>query len=320
MTPTSVWPMAQDNPLLGILLMIGFCVVAPMGDAVAKLLGESQPLGQMLIIRFAVQCVLLLPLVAVTGRAWRLSGRLLRLATLRTGLHILGIGMMFTALRYLPLADAVAIAFVMPFILLILGRYILGEEVGMRRLAACVIGFIGTLMVIQPSFAEVGLPALLPLGVAVNFAVFIMVTRQLAPHTDPIGLQMASGAIATLILVPAVLLMQPLGLQITDFAPIRGNDAVLLFAIGALGTTAHLLMTWSLRYAPSATLAPIQYLEIPVAAVIGFLIFDDWPDGLAAIGIVITVAAGLYIVMRERAIARAQPRAHAPLPPVPPEA
>lgn len=312
--------MAQDNPLLGILLMIGFCVVAPMGDAVAKLLGESQPLGQMLIIRFAVQCVLLLPLVAVTGRAWRLSGRLLRLATLRTGLHILGIGMMFTALRYLPLADAVAIAFVMPFILLILGRYILGEEVGMRRLAACVIGFIGTLMVIQPSFAEVGLPALLPLGVAVNFAVFIMVTRQLAPHTDPIGLQMASGAIATLILVPAVLLMQPLGLQITDFAPIRGHDAVLLFAIGALGTTAHLLMTWSLRYAPSATLAPIQYLEIPVAAVIGFLIFDDWPDGLAAIGIVITVAAGLYIVMRERAIARAQPRAHAPLPPVPPEA
>lgn len=312
--------MAQDNPLLGILLMIGFCVVAPMGDAVAKLLGESQPLGQMLIIRFAVQFVLLLPLVALTGRIWRLSGRLLWLAALRTGLHIIGIGMMFTALRYLPLADAVAIAFVMPFILLILGRYILGEEVGMRRLAACVVGFIGTLMVIQPSFVEVGLPALLPLGVAVNFAVFIMVTRQLAPHTDPIGLQMASGAMATVALVPAVLLMQPLNLEISDFAPIDGDDAFLLFAIGALGTLGHLLMTWSLRYAPSATLAPIQYIEIPVAAVIGFLIFDDWPDGLAAVGIVITVAAGLYIVLRERAIARARPQEHAPLPPIPPEA
>jgi len=312
--------MAQDNPLLGILLMIGFCVVAPMGDAVAKLLGESQPLGQMLIIRFAVQFVLLLPLVALTGRIWRLSGRLLWLAALRTGLHIIGIGMMFTALRYLPLADAVAIAFVMPFILLILGRYILGEEVGMRRLAACVVGFIGTLMVIQPSFVEVGLPALLPLGVAVNFAVFIMVTRQLAPHTDPIGLQMASGAMATVALVPVVLLMQPLNLEISDFAPIDGDDAFLLFAIGALGTLGHLLMTWSLRYAPSATLAPIQYIEIPVAAVIGFLIFDDWPDGLAAVGIVITVAAGLYIVLRERAIARARPQEHAPLPPIPPEA
>jgi len=312
--------MIKDKPFLGILLMIGFCVVAPMGDAVAKLLGESQPLGQMLIIRFAVQFVLLLPLVALTGRAWKLSGRLLYLAALRTVLHILGIGMMFTALRYLPLADAVAIAFVMPFILLMLGRYILGEEVGIRRLSACVIGFIGTLMVIQPSFAEVGLPALLPLGVAVNFAVFIMVTRQLAPHTDPIGLQMTSGLMATAALIPAVLLMQPLDLQITDFAPIGGRDVYLLFAIGALGTLAHLLMTWSLRYAPSATLAPIQYLEIPVAAVIGFLIFDDWPDGLAAVGIVITVGAGLYIVMRERAIAREQPQGHEPLPPVPPEA
>lgn len=312
--------MAQDNPLLGILLMIGFCVVAPMGDAVAKLLGESQPLGQMLIIRFAVQFALLLPLVALTGRIWRLSGRLLRLAALRTALHIVGIGMMFTALRYLPLADAIAIAFVMPFILLMLGRHILGEEVGIRRLAACVVGFIGTLMVIQPSFAEVGLPALLPLGVAVNFAVFIMVTRQLAPHTDPVGLQMASGAMATVALLPVVLLMQPLNLEISDFAPIDGDAAFLLLAIGALGTLGHLLMTWSLRYAPSATLAPIQYIEIPVAAIIGFLIFDDWPDGLAAVGIVITVGAGLYIVLRERAIARAQPQAHAPLPPIPPEA
>lgn len=312
--------MAQDNPFLGILLMIGFCVVAPMGDAVAKLLGESQPLGQMLVIRFAVQFVLLLPLVALTGRVWRLSGRLLGLAAIRTGLHIFGIGMMFTALRYLPLADAVAIAFVMPFILLILGRYILGEEVGLRRLSACIIGFVGTLMVIQPSFAEVGLPALLPLGVAVNFAVFIMVTRQLAPHTDPIGLQMTSGLMATVALVPLVLLMQPLDLEITDFAPVDARNVFLLLAIGGLGTLAHLLMTWSLRYAPSATLAPIQYLEIPVAAAIGFLIFDDWPDGLAAVGIVITVGAGLYIVMRERASAREQPQAHRPLPPVPPEA
>ena len=60
-------------------------------------------------------------------------------------------------------------------------------------------------------------------------------------------------------------------------------------------------MTWSLRFAPSATLAPMQYLEIPAAAVIGWLVFSDFPNGLALIGIVVTVLAGLYIVMRERA-------------------
>ncbi len=177
--------MNQDRPLLGLLLMIGFCIVAPLGDSVAKLLGDTQPLGQTVLIRFALQALLLAPLVTLTGRAWRLSGRLLLFAVLRTLLHIVGIGFMFTALRYLPLADAIAIAFVMPFILLMLGRFLLGEEVGPRRLIACIVGFVGTLMVIQPSFAEVGPPALLPLGVAVTFAAFIIVTRRLAPPRIP---------------------------------------------------------------------------------------------------------------------------------------
>ena len=86
----------------------------------------------------------------------------------------------------------------------------------------------------------------------------------------------------------------------------------LLAAIGILGTLAHLLMTWSLRFAPSATLAPMQYLEIPVATMIGYLIFSDLPNGLAAIGIFITIASGLYIVLRERSIARMAARTPVP--------
>ena len=59
-------------------------------------------------------------------------------------------------------------------------------------------------------------------------------------------------------------------------------------------------MTWSLRFAPSATLAPIQYLEIPFATLLGCLVFGDLPNGLAALGIAVTVAAGLYVIHRER--------------------
>ena len=78
----------------------------------------------------------------------------------------------------------------------------------------------------------------------------------------------------------------------------------LLLALGLLGTFAHLMMTWSLRFAPSATLAPMQYLEIPIGTAIGYMVFGDLPDGLAAVGICITVAAGLYIILRERAMSR----------------
>ncbi|SNR26097.1 DMT family transporter [Puniceibacterium sediminis] len=297
--------MNKDNPLLGILLMFGFCVVAPMGDAVAKLLGGKVPLGQLLFLRFGIQAVVLIPLIMMSGRIWRMHGRILRLTVLRTLLHILGIGMMFTALMYLPLADAVAIAFIMPFMMLILGHFVLGEEVGIRRLLACAVGFIGTLLVVQPSFAVVGWPALLPLGVAVNFSVFMLVTRQIAKETDPIGLQAVSGVIAVIIIGPALLLVPADAMPALAWTNPTSSTWGLLLGIGLLGTLGHLLMTWSLRYAPSATLAPMQYLEIPIATIIGFAVFGDLPNPLATIGICITMAAGLYIVIRERAMMQA---------------
>ena len=296
--------MTQDHPTLGILLMLGFCIVAPMGDAVAKLLGGTIPLGELLFVRFAVQVILLAPLVWITRRHWRMRGRVLQLTFLRTLLHIGGIGAMFTALKYLPLADAVAIAFVMPFLMLLLGKYVLGEEIGMRRIGACVVGFGGTLMVIQPSFVVIGWPALWPLLMAVIFAFFMLVTRQIAKQTDPIGLQAVSGVMACLILTPLLLIGTWLDITpLTLLAP-TGHDWGLLLAIGVLGTVTHLLMTWSLRYAPASTLASMQYLEIPIATLFGWLIFDQLPNTLASVGIAVTIAAGLYVILREQITAK----------------
>lgn len=90
---------------------------------------------------------------------------------------------------------------------------------------------------------------------------------------------------------------------------------MLVLAMGGLGTVAHLVMTWALRFAPSATLAPMQYLEIPVATLFGWLIFSDFPDGLALLGIVITISAGLYIIAREQAVSRSASRVQSPAPP-----
>lgn len=296
--------MNEDRPLFGILLMLGFCVLAPMGDAIAKLLGDTIPLAQLLLVRFSMQVLLLVPMIWWTGTRLRMNSRVFRLTILRTFLHIIGIGAMFTSLRFLPLADAVAIAFVMPFIMLVLGKTVLHEQVGARRLIASVVGFAGTLLVIQPSFANVGAPALLPLLVAVVFALFMLVTRQIAKEVNPIALQVVSGLVAT----PALLVLIGIGwggdwpmLSVAMPSPVEWG---LLGAIGVFGTIAHLLMTWSLRFAPSATLAPMQYLEIPVATLVGWLIFHDLPNNLAAVGIAITIGAGLYVIYREHASAK----------------
>ena len=298
--------MLPDRPITGILLMLAFCVIAPMGDAVAKLLSTAVPIGQVVLLRFLVQAALLIPLVWATRRMWRMRGRVLWLAWLRTCLHILGIAAMFVALRYLPLADAIAIVFVLPFFMLLLGKFILKEEVGHRRLLACAVGFIGTLMVIQPSFQTVGWPALIPVGVAANFALFMLLTRQLAKDTDPIGLQAVSGVMAVILILPALWIGNALSVPALALITPTPFEWGLLMGIGVLGTVAHLFMTWALRFAPSATLAPMQYLEIPFATVIGFVIFQDLPNPLATFGIALTITAGLYIIMRERAIALRQ--------------
>jgi drug/metabolite transporter (DMT)-like permease len=300
--------MTADRPLLGILLMLGFCVMAPLGDALAKIIGQTIPLGILLLARFAMQALLLLPLIALTNRPFRLEGRILRLAWLRTLLHIIGIAAMFTALQYLPLADAVAIAFVMPFLMLLLGHYVLGEEIGARRIIACAVGFIGTLLVIQPAFENVGWPALLPLVVAVVFSLFMLVTRQIAKQTDPISLQGVNGVMAVAMLLPILLIFSQTDIALFEIKTPNLSELVMLIAIGVIGTLAHLLMTWSLRYAPSATLAPMQYLEIPFATFIGWLVFSELPNTLASVGIAITISAGLYIVIRERAMSRIAPQ------------
>ena len=307
--------MTADRPVLGILLMLGFCVLAPLGDGTAKHLGATVPLLMLVAARFAIQALLLLPLMATGGRRFAMSRRVAGLTVLRTLLHILGIGCMFLALRYLPLADAVAIAFVMPFIMLLLGWFFLGEEVGPRRIGACVVGFAGTLMVVQPSFAAVGAPALLPLAVAVVFALFMLTTRAIAREVDPISLQCVSGIVASVLLVPLLLVFEGSGSPLLDPVLPGARDLWLLVLLGALGTAAHLLMTWSLRFAPTSTVAPMQYLEIPVATAIGFLMFGDFPNGLALLGIAVTVAAGLYVIFRERAVSRQAPPTPAPAPP-----
>lgn len=306
--------MSQDRPLLGIALMLCFSATVPFADAIAKILGQTLPISLIVLFRFAAQLVILLPVVMLSRRVWNFAPRVMRLTLLRTLLHILGIGLMVAALRVLPLADAIAIAFVLPFLMLLLGKFILHEEVGPRRLAACAVGFAGTLLIVQPSFQQVGWQALLPLAVAVNFAFFILITRSVSKEIDPISLQVVSGGMAVVILLPVLGGYYLWAGQAGVPAAPNATEWALLAAMGAIGTVAHLLMTWSLRYAPSTTLAPIQYAELPMTAFVGWLIFSDLPNGMATLGIAISVGAGIYIILRERATLAP---AKTPVPPAP---
>lgn len=293
--------MRQDRPVLGIMLMLGFCMLAPLSDAFAKILGASLGVGELVAWRFLAQSLLLLPIVFWIGQPLWLPRRLMGIAALRGLLHVVGSFAMFLALRYLPLAETIAIAYVMPFVALFLGRYLLGETVGPRRFGAALAGFIGTLLVVQPVFDAVGWPALLPLLVAVIFALFMLSTRAISHQVDPVRLQAISGGVSLLLCVPALVVGGSLGIPDLSVTGPDNNELALYLGLGVLGTLAHLFMVWSLKHAPAATVAPMQYLEIPFATLIGLWLFDAFPNGLALVGIAVTMSAGIYIIWIERA-------------------
>ena len=286
-----------DRPVLGLSLMVLFCLFIPFSDAASKYMAEAGVAILLIVgVRFVVQGAVLVPAAAALGQSFRFSRLGWWLTALRTALQIGGLWTVTLALKAMPLADTMAIVFVMPLILLLFGHFFAGEHVGPHRLGACLVGFGGTLMVIQPAFAEVGWVVLLPLATAVIFAVFMLVTRRLSREVGAVAMQGASGAMGAVVLGGALLLV-----GVPDLPPGPGIGwGPVLVGAGLLGTSAHLLMTASLRYAPSSTLAPMQYLEIPMATLVGWAIFAELPNGLAAVGIVVTIAVGLYVIARER--------------------
>ena len=300
MTNTASSAPSTDKTLTGVALMLGFCLTAPMLDVAAKLASSTVPVGQITAARFIVQCALMAPFIVIM----RLSMHVPReqwLPLICRALLLLSATFCFiTAIRVMPLADALAIVFVAPFIVLLFGKFYLGEDVGPRRIGACVVGFIGVLFVIQPSFAAFGAVALIPLGTAVAFAFYILVTRGLSRQMHPVTLQFHTGLIASLFCTPVLLLAQGTASELFDPVWPEGIAWLWLFGAGFFAAVSHMMMTYALSLAPSATLAPLQYFELPVATLFGYLVFHDFPNTLSLIGIAIIIGAGLYMIHRER--------------------
>ena len=291
---------SADRVLTGVALMLGFCLTAPLLDVAAKLASATVPIGQITAARFILQCVLVAPFIWAMGVSLRVpKGHFLALVA-RALLLLVATFCFIAAIRVMPLADALAIVFVVPFIVLLVGKFYLGEDVGPRRVGAALVGFLGVLFVIQPSFAVFGAIAIFPLGTAVAFACYILLTRSLSRRMHPVGLQFHTGLIASLFCVPVLLFAQGSGSDLFDPVWPSNMAWVWLLGVGFFATVSHMMMTYALSFAPSATLAPLQYFELPVATLFGFIVFDDFPNALSLIGIGIIIGAGLYMIHRER--------------------
>lgn len=305
----------RDRTLTGVGLMLAFCVLAPLLDVASKLATQTIPVGQITTARFVVQAAFMLPVALTMGLPWRVSRRLAALIVLRATCLILSTYCFVAAVVVMAIADALAIVFVMPFLLLIMGHLLFGDAVGPRRIIASVVGFAGAMLVIQPQVSAFGLVALLPLGCAFSFACYMLITRAASADIHPVTMQLHTSLAGSLICVPLIWLADGSGIADLDPVMPQGLAWLWLLGVGFWAAISHMCMTIALKFAPSATLAPLQYLEIVAAVVLGYLVFDDFPDALTWVGIAIIVASGLYIIHRERVTAAA--RSAPPTKPIP---
>jgi S-adenosylmethionine uptake transporter len=157
--------------------------------------------------------------------------------------------------------------------------------------------------VVRPSFVELGYVALLPLGTAFTFAFYLLLTRYQAQREDPWTMQGYAWLFGSIVILAILWAGEGTGSRTFDPVWPTPHGWALLIGVGLTATVSHLILTYAFRKAPASVLAPIQYLEIASATVLGYVFFGDFPDALKWLGIAIIVGSGLFIFWRERVVA-----------------
>lgn len=283
--------------------MASAMILLPTMDAIAKYMAsfEGMSPGQVTFYRFFFQLVCMLPMLATMAGRSAFSAKRPWMNLLRGALHGAASLLFFAAVKYMPLADVFAIYFVEPFMLTALSALFLGDKVGWRRWLAIVIGFVGAMIVIQPSFEIFGLKALLPVACAFLFALYLFMNRAVGEADSPMTMQVMAGVGGTLFM--SVTLLAGASAGIADFEPSLPASVLglaLLLILGSISGYAHMLVVRAFRLAPLSLLAPFQYFEIISATILGYAIFGDFPNLSKWIGIAIIVSSGLFIIWRER--------------------
>ena len=207
--------------------------------------------------------------------------------------------MFFAAIKFMPLADAIAIFFIEPFILTILSAVIDKEHVGWRRRMAVATGFVGVIIVVQPSWDVFGPISLIPALGGTLFAVYVLLNRRLSAYDTPLTMQFTAGVTAFAVLTVVLGVGWLFGVPELMPSPVGTSEIALLLLMGVFGTSGHLMFVHAGRLAPSSLIAPMQYVEIVFAALLGYLVFGDFPSLTKWFGIAIIVGSGAYVFFRE---------------------
>ena len=283
----------------GALWLVSGGFIFTSTSAMIRLLSTEIESVQTAFFRAAISVILLMPLI-VTGRVkpWqskRIVGHFWRTA-MGTSSMVLG----FYAVSMLPLADATAIAFSQPLFSVVAAALILREKVRWRRWSATVIGFAGVLIMVRPGEGSLQIGALVALANAAAVAVSILLVRRLSDSETPLMILTQFAIFSTILLtVPAILVW-------------RWPDLwgwVLAVGIALSATIGQYFWVQAFKSGEMSAVAPFEYMRLPFAVFVGWLIWGEMPVIWTYVGAAIVIGSALYIAHREHQLARERRRA-----------
>lgn len=284
-----VIPPAIRGPLFMIVATGSYLV----NDTFLKLATDGIPPYQALLLRGIAACLWSIPLLGLLGYGRHVPLIVEPRVLLRNLIELAAILSYVVALANMPIADATALGQITPLLLLLGASVLYGERIGALRMALIGLGFVGALMVAQPTMQGISLYALLALGNAVFCAARDLAGRRVA--ADVPGMIVATSAAAVVLVgatIAHVLFERWVAPDMRHLILLAGSGLFLIFG--------HFFIFMAYRVGPSASVAPFYYCFTVWAVISGVLVFDQFPNALAVVGILLVVASGLVIVALDR--------------------
>lgn len=279
-------------PTSAVFLIVGSVLCFTLLDTTMKFLTRSYPVGILVWARYMVQTVALVLWLAPTMRAELLRTSRARLHLLR-GILLLTSSVAFvSALRLLPLADATAVNYSTPVLVILLAVAFLGEQMTPSRIAFVVCGIVGMILIVRPGSDMFQGGSLYAVAAACCYALYQILTRLMASE-DP----------RLLLFYPALLgtaLMSAIAPTLEWPAAMPWQHVALICVGGLLGTMGHYLFILAFRHAPASALTPFTYMQLVWATLLGWFVYGDFPDALTLAGMAVIAGSGLLITLHER--------------------
>ena len=277
-------------PLKGIVYMLAGGFLVTVQDGIVKSLTADMPAGEILFIRALFSLIPLAWIISTMGGFQALRVRNLAGQSFRAVAFTIDHFLFISALMFLPLADITAIMFAGPLFVTLLAIHFLGEQVGWRRWAAVIVGFVGVLVIIRPTPDAIRWAAFLALGSTFLSAVRDIITRRLRTTETSASILFFT----TIASMAGALLSSPFGWRMPTLMEVG-----MLAIAGTLVGLGHYVQIEALRFAEAALVAPFRYLNMVWAILIGYVVWGDFPDRFTILGSLLVIMSGLYILHRE---------------------